>query len=124
MQTYSLDSEVARGLVRRRLARRLSGYGLLALLFIFAVGVAVGFGSWSRLASALLLLAFVVHSTAAMYLQWTKCPRCRKPFAERNALWYFTSLEDQLTVQCHTCGLPLCADKRPSDTSLERTREE
>jgi hypothetical protein len=123
MQTFSLDSEVARGLARRRLARRLNGYSLLALLLIFTVGLAVGFKSWPRLASTLLLIAFIFHGAVAMYMQFAKCPRCRKPFAERNALWYFTSLEDQLTVRCHTCGLPLCADKVPSNSSLERTRD-
>src|SRR5436190_4315979 len=107
----SPDSEVARGLARRRLARRLNAYSLGALLLVFAVGLVVGFGSWPSLASILFFVAFVIHWVAAVYMQFAKCPRCRKPFTARNALWYFSSLEDQLTVKCHTCGLPLCADK-------------
>ena len=118
MPTLSLDSEVARGLVRRRLARRLNGYALLVMVIVFAIGLSIGFGSRARFTYTLLLVAFVIHGAAALYMQFAKCPRCRKPFAERNALWYFTSLEDQLTVRCHTCGLPLCADKMPSNTSL------
>ena len=123
MPTLSLDSEVARGLVRRRLARRLNAYGLLAVVIFFVLGLCLGFGSWSGFIYASLLVAFIVHGAAAVYMQFAKCPRCGKPFAERNALWYFTSFEDQLTVQCHTCGLPLCADQMPSNKSLEGKHE-
>jgi hypothetical protein len=108
--TSSLDPEVARGLVRRRIARRVNGYGLLALILCFVLGLIFGFGSWAGGIYPFLLVAFIVHGMAAAYLQYASCPRCMKPFAERNALWYFSSLEDQLTVRCHSCGLPLCAD--------------
>src|SRR4051794_17169123 len=107
MQTFSLDSDVVRGLVRRRIARRLNGYGLVALVVFFTVEIAVGLES--KLTATLFLSAFVVHGAAATYMRFAKCPRCRQFFAEQNALWYFTSLEDQLTVRCHNCGLPLCA---------------
>lgn len=105
-----MEPEIARGLVLRRLARRVNGYSLIVVILFFVV-LAIGREHFPAFVPLLGFTAFFVHFLASQYLFFAKCPRCRKPFAEQNALWYYTSLEDQLTVKCHTCGLPLCADK-------------
>lgn len=93
---------------RRRLARRINGYSLIGFLVLFvllAIRPSQEVAATAHIGG--LVAAFAAHFLAALYMAFARCPRCGQPFAERNLLWWLTSLEDQLTKTCRSCGLSL-----------------
>ena len=111
-RTNSVTIEL--GLRKRRIARRIKLAALLATGILFAAGV---LGAWQSdiqwLWFAPFLAALIIHIGAGMYMGVAKCPRCHQRFSRRTLLGFISSLEDQFTLECQSCGLALKSSRAP-----------
>ena len=109
MDTTEISPRIARALHARRTARRLNGYALVAAAVLLGLGLfqvvgASGIWFW------LFFMVLVTHLGAAARMAFRPCPKCGQPFAKRSLLGLVSSLEEQFTTECQSCGLKIDAD--------------
>lgn len=101
----SPDPEIARGLRRRQLVRRINGVALGGIVVLSVIGTML---EPAPVIFRLCIACMLIHLVASGYLRFVKCPRCRQSFSHLS-LWV-TWLKDQTTTNCDTCGISLPRD--------------
>ena len=70
------------------------------------------------------MFALAAHLLASAYMAFAKCPQCDQRFSRRTLLSFVSSLEDQATSECQSCGISLAkTSTSQSNISLQADRE-